>query len=342
MQARGLTSLRKFGKTNRMKSNFIQGMVALLLSQVALAQRDLPAAPDKFLAAAQKDTAYVRFQAELNTLIKKANGRSTYAAEAANLFAQNKNLLERVNRQYQRQESMNRSGFKPKSTVRKINPEILNQMAKLSMLLLHQSFKTPYKEWGYVHLANASTAQLLQNDLQHGEIDFSIYPSTLWAPSFKDFHKGFRVSAKVPNDPSIIAAQVHFEYSFFYTGWDTYGASNGMQLVFGPSKNFISPGLNGLTDTAVFASGYNIPPIRFTIMETLLPWDSVSTEIKEVHASREGSFSITGYVKPNETVDFAIGAGYMHGSVYGINGHYLYGEFRLKKATITYLKSLSN
>lgn len=325
-----------------MRSSFIPSILALLLSQMAFAQRDLPAMPDKFLTAANKDTAYVRFQAELNALIKKANGRTTYAAEATQLFAKNKNMLERVNRQYRRQESMNRSGFKPKSTVRKINPDILNLMTNLSMLNLNQSFKAPYKEWGYIHLANASTAELLQNDLQHGEIDFSIYPTTPWAPSFKDFHKGFRVVAKVPNDPSIIAAQVHFEYSFYYTGWDTYGASNGMQLVFGPSKNFISQGLNGLIDTAVFASSYNIPPVRFTIMETLLPWDSVSTEIQEVHASREGGFSITGYVKPNETVDFAIGVGYMHDSVYGINGHYLYGEFRLKKATITYLKSLNN
>ncbi len=330
------TSLRTFGII-KMKSIFVHTIFAILFGQMALAQRDLPAVPDKFLTAAKKDTAYLRFQTELNALIKKAKGRTTYATEAASLFAQNKNLLERVNRQYNRGENMNRSGFKPLTL--KINPEILKLMTGLAKVNLQRSFEKPYKNWGYVHLANASTAELLQNDLQNGEIDFSVYASSPWAPSFKDFHRGFRAVAKVPNDPDIIAAQVHFEYSFYYTGWDTYGASNGMQLVFGPSKNFISQALNSSTDTAVFAAGYNIPPVRFTILGIMLPWDSISTEIKEMHADQEGAFSITGYVKPNETVDFAIGVGYMHGSVYGINGHYLYGEFRLKKATITYLKT---
>ena len=233
---------------------------------------------------------------------------------------------------------MNQSGSKVQ--YKQINPEILSITTNLAALNLNQSFGKPYQSWGYIQLANASTATLLQNDLQNGEIDFSILPTTSWAPSFKDFHRGFRVSAKVPNDPAIIAAQVTFEYSFYYTGWDTYGASNGIQLVLGPSKNFISQALNNLVDTAVFEAAYNIPPVQFKVIGTLLAWDSISSEIEEVHADKAGSISITGYVKPNETVNFAIGAGYMHGSVYGINGHYLYGEFRLKKATISYFKTL--
>lgn len=325
-----------------MRSSFIPSILALLLSQIAFAQRDLSGIPDKFLTAANKDTAYVRFQAELSSLIKKANGRTTYAAEATQLFARNKNMLERVNRQYRRQESMNRSGFKPKSTVRKINPELLKLTASLSMVKFSQQFKKPYQGWGYCELANASTATLLKNDTQNGEVDFSIYPSSLWAPSFKEFHRGFRVTATVPDNPSIIAARVEFEYSFYYTGWDTYGASNGIQLVLGPSKNFNSPPLKASTDTAAFLLGYNISATRFNIMDILLPWDSISGEIAEVHVTKEGSITVEGYVKPKETIDFAIGAGYMQGSVYGINGHYLYGEFRLKKATITYLKTLGN
>jgi hypothetical protein len=46
-----------------------------------------------------------------------------------------------------------------------------------------------------------------------------------------------------------------------------------------------------------------------------------------------------GYVTPGTKIKFYIAPGYMAGSVYGINGHYLYGEFRLKKATVAFLKS---
>ena len=320
-----------------MKKYFVISNLILLFSPASFSQKNPSATLDKSVAASNKDTAYQRFRSELHKLINKAKGRNTFAAEAKQLFQRNQALLNRVNNQYHRSIMMTRA--KPlKAKTYRVDPSI----AKWSFGMQSKTTKSmaPYQAFHYVELANAGTLALEHEDLAAGEVFYHVMETTSnWAPSFKEAHTGFTAYAKVPDDPSIIAARVKIEYSFYYTGWDTYGSNNGIELIFGPDKKFRSPVLDAAVDSFAYSPGHNFCNCKYTVIDILKPMDSITTSIQEVHASKEGSFTVDGYVKPNDQLDFNIGAGYMRGSVYGFNGQYLYGEFRLKKATITWLKT---
>ncbi len=319
---------------------YISGLFILLSFTTTFAQKDPPAIPNKYMLAVKKDSAYSRFQAEVHKWIVKANGRNTYAPQVKALFDGNNSMLSRVRKQFDAEGSVN-------TAERHMNPKLLKINPAIAKLLLHvgeigvAKTMVPFTSWAYCDLINATTIHNEHWDA-NGENFFSVLESTSWAPSMKEGHQGFTMGKKVPDNPQIIAARVTFDYSFFYTGWDTYGAKNGMELVFGANKYFRSPTLDAWTDTAVFNPGINLPKTKYCILDIFLPLDSITVNFAEVHAQKAGSFTVEGLVKPNEYLSFNVGAGYMKGSVYGLNGHYLYGEFRLTKATITFLKSMAD
>jgi hypothetical protein len=316
-----------------MKRIFFFTCLMMLMHQGLFAQ---PGSPKIRSLPVENDTAYTRFRAQVDAVIKKAKARNTNIAEARLLFSQNKSLLQKANLRLKQSGKIN--NVQPMNArLLKVNAELL-KLAKVGQALLPASMK-PLSSFSYSTLANGSTISLLKNDLAIGEIHYTVDPEDNWGPTFKDVHQGFYSEILVPNDATIIAARVHFDWEFYYTGWDTYGANNGIQLVVGVEKNkFISPGLNAM-DSVTFNPLYFFYHAKFKILDILLPLDSITTDVAEVHAEKQGSFTMDGYVTPGTKIKFYIAPGYMAGSVYGINGHYLYGEFRLKKATVAFLKS---
>jgi len=70
-----------------------------------------------------------------------------------------------------------------------------------------------------------------------------------------------------------------------------------------------------------------------------LQLDTSKTTLVEKHASVDSSFTLEGYVTPGSELQFRVGYGYLADSWKGINGCYHYGEFILKRITITWLQS---
>jgi hypothetical protein len=290
---------------------------------------------------AKKDTGYARFQSELQYWIQKAKGRTTYAKEVKALFERNKPLLARVYGQYgdPAMNAKTKAMYK-RSQPLQLKPWIMQRISQLYALPVAKNAGPPmHDDWSCGDEFNASPLNISSLDENTGEIIYTIYNTTYHAPSLVQQHKGFYTKITVPDDPTIIAARIRFEYSFFYTGWDTHGANNSIQLVFGGlrSNDFHSEAMMASTDT-LFT---DIPcQPRICIMEELMPADSIEGEFGEVHVNKQGSHTIDGYTKPKAQLQFYIGFGYSKGSNYGMNGHYLYGEFRVKKVTVTYYKSM--
>jgi hypothetical protein len=321
---------------------FFLAAIILVSLQPLVAQINKSISSAKFKEAAKSDTAYARFQSELNSWIQKASGRTTYGAEVRELFHRKKTVLARAYQQF----GTPVTGLQnTKPVLRKpyaINPELAKNFGKLK-LHNEKTISPPAQgNWHYVDLSNANTITTTTVDNNTCTIIYNVPQTTIGAPSMKQAHYGFKAQMDTPADPGIIAARIRFEYSFFYTGWDTHGAHGGIHLVFGTRRNneFNSEALTAWTDTTVFAPGNYVESAKFCIIDQLLPSDSIAGEFGELHADKEGSFTFDGYIKPNAHLLFYMGFGYDAGSEYGINGHYLYGEFRIKKVTVTYYKSL--
>lgn len=294
----------------------------------------------KFREAVKADTAYARFQSELKYWMDKANGRTTYAKEVKALFDRNKPLLAKVYRQYG-DPAMDIKGatmYSRKKPVQLNSLTFKNISHLLPFSVTTQTGPPMMDTWRCSDEFNSSPLDAHRNKLT-GEIIYTVYDTYFHAPSFVQHHDGFITVMDVPEDPTIIAARIKFDYSFFYTGWDTHGASNSIQLVCGFPRNnqFHSEALMNSTDTLLT----KLPcQQRICIMEELMPADSIAGEFGEVHINKQGSYTIDGYTKPGSHLYFYVGFGYAKGSHYGMNGHYLYGEFKVKKVTVTYYKSM--
>jgi hypothetical protein len=294
----------------------------------------------KFREAVRTDTAFTRFQSELKYWMDKANGRTTYSKEVKALFDRNKPLLARVYKQYG-DPAMNTKGamlYQRKDPVQLNSLTFKNISQLLALPVAKQTGPPMIDTWRCSDEFNSSPLEVQKNKLT-GEIIYTVRETYFHTPAFVQHHDGFITVMDVPEDPAIIAARIHFEYSFFYTGWDTHGSSNSVQLVCGLPRNneFHSEAM--MTNTDTIATKIPCLP-RLCIVEELMPADSIAGEFGEVHVNKQGSYTIDGYTKPGSHLYFYVGFGYSKGSHYGLNGHYLYGEFKVKKITVTYYKAM--
>ncbi len=313
--------------------------MAIFLVNIVRAQENPRAIPNKFLTALKNDTGYSRFQAEVNGWIKKAKGRNTNSLQVKQIFQRNSALLTNLKNKYGGEATDGASKKYKIPNIRNIHSMSMTKL-KLSDIGVAKTMGPPFTKWELSELTNTSTLSTEHWD-PGGEHYFTVYESTTWSPDIKTAHKGFTTSIKVPDNVQIIAARVKFEYSFFFTGWDTYGSKCGLQMVVGANKDFRSTTLDNWTDTTIFSSSANYMKVKYCVIDVFMPFDSITTNYGELHAEKQGEFTVDGLVKPNDNLQFNIGAGFMEGSQFGVYGHYLYGEVKLKKVTVTFLKTLN-
>lgn len=143
---------------------------------------------------------------------------------------------------------------------------------------------------------------------------------------------------KVPSNPEVIAAEIKFDYSYLYTGWDTYGGITGLELVIRADDKLSGSSYNELPERAA-GSESGTPADRWKKIATLHPMDTVVADFDEFHANGESSFTIEGYAAPGTEIEVRVGFGYPAGTKKGLNGCYHYAEFILKKITVNYYKT---
>jgi len=317
-----------------------------------------PHVAERFATEAGKDPGYKKFKAELETLLKDAKGSNTNAAAVKALFARNTAMLNGLYRESNIEAPVQTAMSKVVRPYRTMHiASVLDKMKIAGASLVQQ--KTPpylvtwlwanggypdtYPDSSLSQFAVGKTAMVYQNN-----------PTSI-VRRLGRYYQGPFQSFKVPSNPEILAAEIRFEYSFLYTAWDTYGGITGVELLVRGGQNFVSADLKNLS--AADGSDWNHQPYyvgnptdysiynyaegdSFKVAKVLYPRDTVSTNIQEFHAQDDnGTFVMRGYVIPGSTLMFNFGPGFMLNTRRGLNGNHHYLEFRLKKITVTYLKS---
>jgi hypothetical protein len=296
----------------------------------------------KFATEATKDPAYLKLRAEVDALSKTATGKNTNASAVKALLARNNMLLKRIYTKIGIEAPQVMNIKRPKKV---INPLIYSKASILGKMVQvnQQIFKTetpPYDaSWfqsnqaGFNNVYPDTTASLFSA----GKTIF-IYgpPPNPVKVRLGQYCQGYLQAFTVPSNPEIIAAEVKFEYSFFYTGWDTYGARTGMDLVVKADNKLNGSSYNELP---VYDFPYSTQNVRWKKAATLYPADTITSDFGEFHATADSSFTIEGYVTPGSAITLQFGFGFPIETVRGLNGSYHYAEFILKKITITYYKT---
>lgn len=324
----------------------------LLLVIVANAQREKiwgdPHIIEKFAAEAMTNPAYSKMFNQVDALSRSASPGNTKAAEMRSLLTQNSSLLKGL---YTRSGLEAAKPMKSKKLVALINPVIVRSaIAWSKMKPAHVGvvkMETPPYDT-YVRVTDETGLSNKHPDTSSSQYSAgivrlvygSLLPSVINRRTGQHL-QGFKQSFKVPDDPEIIAADVKFEYSYFYTGWDTYGAILGMDVALEINNELNGPDYNALPVCVV--PSWLIPANaenRWKLIANLYPTDTIESDFGEFHGEdNHESFSIGGYVTPGKTVDVKLVMGFRKGAKRGINGSYHYAEFILKKITVTYYKS---
>jgi hypothetical protein len=297
-----------------------------------------PHVVEKFYTEARKDPAYLKLKAQAAQLSNDARGTNTNAAAARALFTGNTDILKNL---YQK------SGIGAPQPMKMhfYNYSAPVARTKASSFLIHMTsivpLKTktatpPYKddwEWDNQPLGNImpdTSSSIFSNAKT---VIFYGPPQTDARIRMGQYFKGYFHQVTVPSDPLIVAAEVKFEYSYIYTGWDTYGARLGIDMIV-QAKNLNGSAYNALPGYDSSYSSYD-----WKYAATLYPAVTIDTEFGEFHSSGNSSFSLEGYVIPGTAIDLRLGLGFIKNTVRGLNGSYHYAEFILKKITVKYFKS---
>jgi len=306
-----------------------------------------PHVQTKFATLAAKEPAYATFTNEMNALIKKADGSNSNEAAAKALLLKYKLLLGNL---YTRANIM---APIPKGTANRSSKIVSLKTARTSSLLknmavllsLSKTELAPYKKtWQWTNQAGAYIYRpdTTLSDFAAGKIAMKYAEGPLTpgnkALRFGLYMTGYGQSFVVPSDPAIIAAEIKFEYSFSYTGWDTYGAVTGIDLAVATNNQLSGTAINELYEYEENA-GYNNTGMQYRKAAVLMAPDTLTSDFGEYHAQENnGSFILSGYVTPGATIDLKLGLGHINGAHGGLNGFYNYTEFRLKKITVRYFK----
>lgn len=299
----------------------------------------------RFMTDAPKDPRYAKFQERLNGLLAKANGTNTNADAVRSLYLENRTLLQSLYTRSGLQESKAmRGGITRRSSLVHAKPDLfISASGKYKKVRLTATKLPPYDGvWRRSEFPNANMSPLpfdtTGSIYNSGKLVITSNPCHLPPYCYVGFHSlGYTETIEVPSNPKILGAQIKFDYSFNYTGWDSYGAKTGIDLIMRAPENFNSTAFNQLAD--VTASPYTPPATRWKHIGVLMPLDSVTTDFDEFHASGNGTYTIEGYITPGSNIEFRFGFAFPKGTNKGLTGCYHYGEFRLKKISVTYFTS---
>jgi hypothetical protein len=318
------------------------------LSSLAQQQADAPELK-RIQKALDSDKDYQVFKKKLDEISQSANGRNSKVDEVKKLFFDNKSLFQGLQSKYAVR-ALTPSKIARYQTV-DTNGSVLKRQLGLYRKLgnlgkFERKILPPYtQKWSFWYSVYGGTWRLRETNTNEaaGRIGFTVNQTDAFYLSSGTV--GFQQDFTVPSDPTILAAKITIDYSFFFTGWDTYPADLGVGLFLNVSPNFNSAYVNQLPGYMSML-GLN----TWKDLGDLVPRKAVPTlgEVAEFHADVDSSFTATGYVSPGSVLTFRMGTGYIQRtsgqqtfySQRGMHGTYHYGEFIIRKITINYLKTL--
>jgi len=321
-----------------------------------LAQREKawgdPHVMEKLATAANRNPEYKKLTAQIREFSQTATPNKTNADKVKALFSNNTQLFKNL---------YTGAGINAPQTLRSAKPFKTISLSKLSSLVALKKLKLignqeftktitpPFQdawEYNFDHSNDGGYPDSSLSDFATGLLAFKAnsgancetYPN---ANSCKLglYQLGYQQQFKVPNNPEIIAAEINFEYDYLYTGWDTYGAITGIDMVVQANNKLNSQSFNEMPDYSL--SDYGSLGI-WKKMATIYSLDSVDASFGEFHANGSSSFKLEGYVTPGTTIEIKIGIGYPSGTKRGMYGCYHYGEMKLKRITVKYYKAGGN
>jgi hypothetical protein len=300
-----------------------------------------PHVPEKFTSMAAKDPAYITFQKEFNALVKSCKGANTNAGAFKKLFTDYRSLFTalytKAGMKPSQPMSVNRSRMNTKLVAAFNSPALKNVVA----MAMQSDFLPPFdKSWwnsGHPITNDPPPFDTAGSSFASGKVIATVNSAISPGKAYLGIYgRGYTKKIKFTNNPEVLAAKIQFHYSFDYTGWDTYGAKTAINLILRTSNNnFNSSAYDELPPPSPFHALND----RWKVIANLLPIDSVTTDFDEIHLAADSVFSIEGYITPGSETDFMFGFAYPQGTNRGLNGCYHYGEFILKKITVTYYKS---
>ena len=303
---------------------------------------------EKFATEAKKSPAYAKLLTDIDALRKSATSKNTNAAAVKSLFQKNSTLLRSL---YTKTGVEFPGPMTTKSLTKPIylfrnNSFLLNKfkntgqnMTKIVTAPFEDSWRKTAGHSNDGGYPDSSTSQFATGKtvLVSNSVSYCA-TNPGWAGCRLGFcQQGYLQKFTVPANPEIIAAEVKFEYSYLYTGWDTYGGITALDLVVRADNKINSSLYNELPDGPLVEQGSNSD--RWKKIATLYPLDTIDAEFGEFHAIVASSFTIEGYVTPGTVFEVKVGFGYPLGTKRGINGCYHYAEFILKKITVNYYKT---
>jgi hypothetical protein len=336
-----------------MKAYFL--LLLLSCSVSLLAQREKvwgdPHVVEKLAAESKKNPAYTQLHQQIAELSRAANGRQTNAAAVKALLIKNSALLRNI---YSKAglDAPQTMSTKKKQLV--VNPVVYRKVIswnkyKLANSEFLQTFTPPYSndrlmtnEAGI----NIRTPDTSQSQFSTGTVKMQYESVPVNSSSFRTGQhlQGYLQKFTVPDNPEIIAAEITVNYSYLYTGWDTYGAILGMDVAINANSEFTGPDYAALPIyVSPFGENPNNTNHRWKLVSTLLPTDTINSDFEEFHIENSNeSFTIRGYVTPGKTIDLSFVMGFQLHAKRGINGSYHYAEFIVKKITVNYFKAAGN
>jgi hypothetical protein len=300
-----------------------------------------PVLAKKFATVAEKNREYASMRSQLTALIKSASPRNTNATAVRNLLVKNSGILKDIyNRAGIDAPRVMQANTKRGPKMVSINSSIPGMSAKFKPL--NPLFKTFTPPYGGKMVSVSSIAMEPDTTLSNyaaGKIALT-YTSDDWG---EEDWIGFNLNAferetTVPDNPLVVAAEIKFEYSYLYTGWDTHGSVRALKAVV-RTQGLQDEQYVGM-DTLKFPSGSVFPPYRVAL--DIQPMDSIEVAFDDFIVSGSDSLVLQRYVTPGETFLIEFGLGFPNGTRRGVNGCYHYAEMILKKITIRYFKAGEN
>lgn len=298
-----------------------------------------PHAAAKFAAEAAKNPQYVSLKSQLEELSRTATPQNTNAAAVKRLLTQNRALLKSLYTKagVDAPEGGDAANKRRTSKIVSMNisKSVLNSKWKPVHPQLTKIVTPPFAGKYIVIDHNYFTPDTTMSNFGTGKIVVK-HPGSSPSDFLGLYINMFKHQFTVPNNPGIVAAEITFEFSYQYTGWDTYGSIYGLQLLLRTSP-LPDQTENNPMPVFEFKGGAHFPPFR--IAGTIMPLDTITTEFGEFACSGTDSSTVHRYVVPGATFSTEFGLVFPYDTKKGWYNNYHYAEMKLKRITVRYLKA---
>ena len=334
----------------------------LILSINLPAQEKWKAEFTKFSTAGKKSPGYQQFQQKLTQLINNAKDSATNFSKVKYLFSGNKPLLNEMYKiagiapakKLSSQQPLTDYYTKAKTAGKYIlDRNLARDVLATAGLVVSKTERVPpsfFAIWTFGNYPNREMPRPVNYSHESATSKISFTSRRCDGPDdcyLGVFAIGYPNLIPVPDNPEIVKATVVMEYSFLYTGWDTYGANTAVELMLRTNNKIISRQVNDLPNSTLIKPTYTYPVGTTIATPTdgwktagiLLPPVAVTTDVQEIATRKNGTISFEGYVTPGSNFEVYLGIGYPPATNKGLHGCYHYSEFLLKKMTITFLKA---